>query len=101
MMKSVSLLAFRANPVKTTASVKDVMLWYNGYYTLSGSIINPWSFMSWFTNVDFKTYWVNSWYILTLRKVLSPHIMKLLLEFYKLINVENYSQAVSAGLLDV
>ena len=64
---------------------KKVLEWYNGYLMGSTLVVNPWSFVCFIESRELSSYWVQSSFLETLSSVLAPHVRKLLLEAFTLL----------------
>ena len=64
---------------------KKVLEWYNGYLMGSTLVLNPWSFVCFIESRELSSYWVQSSSLETLSSFLAPHVGKLLLEAFTLL----------------
>ena len=64
---------------------KKVLEWYNGYLMGSTLVVNPWSFVCFIESRELSSYWVQSSFLETLSSILAPHMRKLLLEAFTLL----------------
>ncbi|KAI3630897.1 hypothetical protein MIR68_012332 [Amoeboaphelidium protococcarum] len=64
---------------------KNVKEWYSGYCIGNDMLINPWSFMCWYSRDVFGSYQVGSSYTETIATILKPHLKKSLMEIFALL----------------
>ncbi|KAI3651611.1 hypothetical protein MP228_002914 [Amoeboaphelidium protococcarum] len=64
---------------------KKVIDWYNGYCIGNDLLINPWSFMCWYSRDVFGSYQVGSSYTETIATILKPRLKKSLMEIFALL----------------
>ena len=73
----------------------EVLEWYNGYTFGSNKVINPWSFMNWFSQGVLAPYWITSAYMETLSSLLSNHVKNILIPIFCIMYDEQASYPVS------
>ncbi|KAI3652883.1 hypothetical protein MP228_002308 [Amoeboaphelidium protococcarum] len=64
---------------------ENVKEWYSGYCIGNELLINPWSFMCWYSRDVFDSYQVGSSYTETIATILKPHLKKSLMEIFALL----------------
>ncbi|KAI3630121.1 hypothetical protein MIR68_011556 [Amoeboaphelidium protococcarum] len=71
--------------VPEESTKKNVKDWYNGYCIGNDLLINPWSFMCWYSRDFFDSYWAGSSYTETIATILKPHLKQSLMEIFALL----------------
>ena len=70
----------------SATDLENVCDWYNGYSIGDFQVINPWSFMKWWTRKKFDLYWVKTSYLETISAIISPNMNQMIFPVFEILS---------------